>query len=162
MVKWTYDNSVGDISDPESVDSKYIVAMVSADNKKGLSTAHAVQQTVEPLVRNEKKAQKIIAQQFKGSTLEQISASAHQPVKNVDSLNFIAFVVPELGNEPHFIGAAFNKQIQNKISSPIAGNTGVFVVKSDGVTGVASFGQTPETQQNSNRTNAETAGRQTR
>jgi peptidyl-prolyl cis-trans isomerase D len=147
LIKWAYDNSVGDISDPESVDSKYIVAMVSADNKKGLSTAHAVQQTVEPLVRNEKKAQKIIPQ-FKGSTLEQISASAHQPVKNVDSLNFTAFVVPELGNEPAFIGAAFNKQIQNKISNPIAGNTGVFVVKSGGVTGVASFGQTPETQKN--------------
>lgn len=146
LVKWAYDNSVGDISDPENVDSKYIVAMVSAVNKKGLSSPHAVQQTVEPLVRNEKKAQRIINLQFKGSTLEQVSASAHQPVKNVDSLSFNAFVVPELGNEPEFIGAAFNKQIQNKISSPIAGNTGVFVVKSGGVTGVSTLGQTAEVQ----------------
>ena len=60
LVKWTYDNSVGDISDPENVDSKYIVAMISAINEKGLSSPHAVQQTVEPLVRNEKKAQMII------------------------------------------------------------------------------------------------------
>ena len=54
--------------------------------------------------------------------------------------------MPELGNEPEFIGAAFNKQLQNKISSPIAGNTGVFVVKSGGVTGVASLGQTADAQ----------------
>ncbi len=146
LVKWAYDNKVGDVSDPQNVDNKYIVAMLSAINEKGLASPHSVQQTVEPLVRNEKKAQIIIAQQFKGSTLEQVSASAHQPVKNVDSLAFNSFVVPELGNEPQFIGAAFNKQLQNKMSSPIAGNTGVFVVKSGGVTGVSNLGQTAETQ----------------
>jgi len=148
LVKWAFDGKVGDVSQPENIGDKYVVAIISAVNEKGLSSVHAVQQGVEPLVRNEKKAQIIIAQQFKGSTLEQVSANAHQPVKNVDSLSFAAFVVPELGNEPEFIGAAFNKQIQNKISSPIAGNTGVFVVKSGGVTGIASMGQTPEAQKN--------------
>ncbi len=146
LVRWAYDNKVGAISDPENVDSKYIVAMISAINEKGLSSPHAVQQTVEPLVRNEKKAQIIINKQFKGSTLEQISAGAHQPVKNVDSVSFSAFVVPELGNEPQFIGAAFNKQLQGKISTPIAGNAGVFVVKSGGVSGVSNLGQTAEAQ----------------
>jgi peptidyl-prolyl cis-trans isomerase D len=146
LVRWAYDNKVGAISDPENVDSKYIVAMISAINEKGLASPHAVQQTVEPLVRNEKKAQIIINQQFKGSTLEQISASAHQPVKNADSIYFSSFVVTELGNEPEFIGAAFNKQLQTKISTPIAGNTGVFVVKSGGVSGVSSLGQTAEAQ----------------
>lgn len=146
LVKWTYDNKVGDISDPQNVDNKYVVAMISAINPKGLASPHAVQQIVEPLVRNEKKAQKIIAQQFKGSTLDQVAASTHQPVKNIDSLAFSAFTIPDLGSEPQFIGAAFNKQLQNKISSPIAGITGVFVVKSGGVTGVSNLGQTPETQ----------------
>ncbi len=146
LVKWTYDNKVGSVSDPENIDNKYVVAMVSAINEKGLSTPHAVQQIVEPLVRNEKKAQIIISQQIKGSTLEQIAASTHQQVKNADSLSFISFVVPGLGNEPQLIGAAFNRQLQNKTSSPIAGNTGIFIVKSGGVTGVASMGQTAEAQ----------------
>ena len=146
LVKWAYDKGVGDISDPENVDNKYVVAMISAVYKKGLSSPHAVQQTVEPLVRNEKKAQIIINSQTKGTTLEQVATNAHQPVKNADSIYFSSFVVPELGNEPQFIGAAFNKQLQNKISSPIAGNTGVFVVKSGGVSGIASIGQTAEAQ----------------
>ncbi len=146
LVKWAYDNSVGTVSDPQNADAKYVVAYISTINRKGVSTAQGVQQTVEPLARNEKKANIIINKDFKGSTLEQVAASTHQPVKNVDSLAFTSFVVPQLGNEPAFIGAAFNKQTINKISNPIAGNQGVFVVKSSGVSGVSSIGQTVEAQ----------------
>ncbi len=146
LVKWTYDNKVGTISDPQNADAKYVVAYISTINKKGISMAQAVQQTVEPLVQNEKKANIIINKNFKGSTLEQVAASAHQPVKNIDSLAFTAFVVPQVGNEPAFIGAAFNKQTVNKLSSPIAGNQGVYVIKNNGVTGVSNIGQTAEAQ----------------
>ena len=148
LVKWAYENKVGTVSDPENVDNKYVVAYISTINRKGTSIAQAVQPTVEPLVRNEKKAQLIINKNFKGNTLEQVAANAHQPVKNIDSVSFTAFIVPELGNEPQFIGAAFNKQLINKISDPIAGNQGVYVVKSGGVTGVSSIGQTAASQKN--------------
>lgn len=146
LVKWAYDNKVGSVSDPEEIDSKYIVAMVSGINEKGTSSVQAVRQTVEPLVRNEKKAQIIISTQMKGNSLQALSSSSHQPVKNVDSLAFNSFIVPGLGNEPTFIGAAFNKQLINKTSSPIAGNQGVFAVQSSGVTGVSNIGQTSDVQ----------------
>jgi len=97
------------------------------------------------LVLNEKKA-KIIEQQMKGTTLEQIAQSAHQQVQTADSLNFSAFIVPMLGSEPKFIGAAFNKQLLNKISAPIAGNGSVFVVRSEAVYGSAALGQTAQLQ----------------
>ena len=144
LVKWAFDSKVGEVSQPENVGDKYVVAIVSAINEKGLSSAHAVKQVVEPLVRNEKKAQTIIAQQMKGSTLEEIAKNAHQQVQTVDSLSFRAFVVPGLDNEPQFIGAAFNKQIQGKVSSPIAGMKGVFVLKGAGISGIANMGQTAE------------------
>lgn len=150
LVKWAYDNKVGSVSDPEEIDNKYVVAMVSAINEKGTSSVQAVRQTVEPLVRNEKKAQIIISTQMKGNSLQEVSSNAHQPVKNVDSLSFNSFIVPDLGNEPTFIGAAFNKQLLNKTSSPIAGNQGVFVVQSGGVTGVSNIGQTADAQKNQN------------
>jgi peptidyl-prolyl cis-trans isomerase D len=146
LVKWAYDSKVGAISEPENVGDKYIVAILTAINEKGLASPHAVKQTVEQVVRNEKKAQIIIAQQMKGTTLEQVSQNAHQPVRTVDSLGFSSFIVPSLGNEPKFIGAAFNKQLQGKPSGAIAGNTGVFVLKGEGVSGVANLGQTPELQ----------------
>jgi peptidyl-prolyl cis-trans isomerase D len=146
IVKWAYENKVGSVSEPENVGDKYVVAIVSAINEKGLASPHAVKQVVEPLVRNEKKAQIILAQQMKGSTLEEVAKNAHQQVQTVDSLSFRAFVVPGLDNEPQFIGAAFNKQIQGKMSSPIAGMKGVFVLKGEGVSGVANMGQTAEMQ----------------
>ena len=67
-------------------------------------------------------------------------------MQTTDSLGFSAFVVPALGNEPQFIGAAFNKQVLNKLSAPIAGHAGVFVVRSEGVSGTSNVGQTAEMQ----------------
>jgi len=145
-VKWYYDNKVGSVSEPYNVGDNYVVAIISAINEKGLASPHAVKQVVEPLVRNEKKAQIIIAQQMKGSTLEEVAKNAHQQVQTVDSLSFKAFVVPGLDNEPQFIGASFNKQIQGKVSSPVAGIKGVFVLKGQGISGVANMGQTAEMQ----------------
>jgi peptidyl-prolyl cis-trans isomerase D len=146
LVRWIYDNKPGEISDPVNIDNNYVVAMVTGISKKGLASPTAVQQSVEPLVRNENKAQIIIAQQMKGSTLQQVAQNAHQPVQSADSVQFSAFVVPALGNEPQFIGAAFNKQLLNKLSTPIAGHSGVFVVQSAGVFAVSNIGQTAALQ----------------
>ena len=41
------------------------------------------------------------------------------------------------------IGAAFNKQLQNKMSNPIAGNTGVFVIRGEGIFATSSFNGNP-------------------
>lgn len=146
LVRWAYDNKTGAVSDPQNINDNYIVALLTGVSSKGLASPAIVQQTVEPLVRNEKKAQLIIAKQMKGTTMEQVAQNAHQPVQNIDSVNFSAFVVPALGNEPQFIGAAFNKQLLNKMSTPIAGNAGVYVVRSEGVFGTSSLGQTAQLQ----------------
>jgi peptidyl-prolyl cis-trans isomerase D len=37
-------------------------------------------------------------------------------------------MIAGIGNEPKLVGAAFNKNLVNKVSAPIAGNAGVYVV----------------------------------
>jgi peptidyl-prolyl cis-trans isomerase D len=37
--------------------------------------------------------------------------------------------IPNVGQEPKVIGAAFNKVLLNKLSPPVTGNGGVFVMK---------------------------------
>ena len=54
-------------------------------------------------------------------------------VQRADSLSFTYSMIPGLGNEPKFVGAAFNKALVNKVSEPIAGNTGVFIVSVNNV-----------------------------
>lgn len=143
LVRWIYDNSVGDVSEPFQVSDKYVVAMITGIAKQGLMPAHAARQSVEPVVRNEKKAQQIISTKIKGNTLDAIAKSAGATVQVADSISFQAFVIPNVGNEPKVIGAAFNKQMQGKVSSPIAGNTGVFVVSGSGVFATSNLGSNP-------------------
>ena len=107
---------------------------------------------VEPFVRNEKKANIIINTKLKGNTLEAMAQSAGVQVASQDSISFNAYTIPAIGNEMAVIGAAFNKSIQGKASSPIAGTTGVFVVKGNGVFASANLGATAQSQQTSMET----------
>jgi peptidyl-prolyl cis-trans isomerase D len=49
-------------------------------------------------------------------------------VLQADSLNYTSTNITGLGNEPKVVGASFNKSLLNKVSAPIAGNSGVFVI----------------------------------
>ncbi len=48
------------------------------------------------------------------------------------SLVFGSSIINGVGQEPKVIGAAFNKAYQAKVSDPIEGNGGVFVIKVNG------------------------------
>ncbi|MGI8950379.1 MAG: peptidylprolyl isomerase [Chitinophagaceae bacterium] len=141
LVKWAYQHKVGDISEPFSVqDGKYyIVAILASINKKGQPSAETVRSTVEKILINEKKAKQIIATKLKGSTLEAVAQSAGTTVQKADSISFAQPFIPNIGNEPKVVGAAFNKSLQNKISAPMAGNSGVFVLQGANISAKASF-----------------------
>jgi len=144
FVKWIFDNKLGSVSAPTQVGDKYLVAVITSVHKAGLADAASVRQYVEPILRNEKKAQTIINTKFKGNTLESYAQSASVQVQHADSIYFGAPFIKGLGNEPKVVGAAFNKTLLNKASTPIAGNTGVFGIVSKGVSAVAGMSGTPE------------------
>lgn len=145
LVRWVYDKDLGDISDPTEVGDKYIVAMIVSINKSGLQNVNVVRPTLEPIIRNLKKAQIIIDTKIKGSTLEEIAKSAASSVQVADSISFQSYIINGIGNEPKVLGAAFNKQLQGKVSTAIAGNTGVFVVKGESIFASSSLGSNPTT-----------------
>lgn len=144
LIKWIFKNDVGTVSDPFEVGDQYVVAMVTSIDKKGLPSAKTARPLVENFVRNEKKAQTIINTKMKGSTLDDVAKNSGVSVQNSDSLSFQSPAIPNLGFEPKLLGAAFNKNLTSKISDPIAGTAGVFVVKSNGVTALASTGMSVE------------------
>ncbi len=156
LVKWIYENKPGAVSEPVQVDEKYIAAIITAVNKAGLPTATFIRPQVESFVRNEKKAKQILATKIKGNTLEEIAGSAGVAVSAADSISFKSPVIPNIGNEEAVLGAAFNKQIQGKVSSPIAGKSGIFVVKGEGIYATASIESNPDTE----RKNMETSLKQ--
>ena len=132
FIRWIYENKTGDVSEPYEIGDKYVVAVITGVADKGLMSVEKARPAAEQLVMNEKKAQRIIAK-LKGNTLEQIAQSAGAGVLHADSVGFAQPFIPNIGNEPKIAGAVFNKSIQGKVSEPIAGNTGVFVIKGENV-----------------------------
>ncbi len=138
FVRWIYDNKVGDVSEPYELGDSYVVALITGSQQKGVMGVGKARQTAEPFIRNEKKAQQIIAAKFKGgTTIEAIAQAAGEQVMHADSISFSQPFIPNVGNEPKITGAAFNKTLQGKISEPMAGSTGVFVVKGENISAVS-------------------------
>ncbi|HEX8675868.1 MAG TPA: peptidylprolyl isomerase [Segetibacter sp.] len=133
FIRWIFENKTGDVSEPYEIGDKYVVAVVTGESDKGLMSLTKARPIAEPLIINEKKAQQIISSKFKGGTLEQVAKSAGVSVLHADSVGFAQPFIPNIGNEPKITGVAFNKSLQGKMSEPIAGNTGVFVVKDESV-----------------------------
>ena len=127
MVRWVYEKSVNDISEPFEVLDNYLVAIITSEDKKGLMSVDAARPQVEGIIRDEKKAT-LIKTTLKGSSLEAYATAGKTIVQKVDSIGYAFSMLANVGNEPKVIGAAFNKGLVNKVSEPIAGNTGVFVV----------------------------------
>lgn len=127
MVRWVFEKNVNAVSEPFEIADNYLVAVITSEEKKGLSSVDAARPKVEGIIRDQKKAEKIKST-LKGNSLEAIASGVKALVQNADSLSFANSIVPGLGNEPKIIGAAFNKSLINKTSTPIAGNSGVFVI----------------------------------
>lgn len=148
LIKWIYDNKVGNVSEPLQVGNDYLVAIITSIDKPGLMGLATLKPIVTPILINQKKAKMIIDTKIKGTTLEQIAQTGGAQVQTVDSISFQAFFVPALGNEVKIIGAAFNKALQNKLSTAIAGNNAVFVMKGESIYAIPSLGGSVEAIRN--------------
>ncbi len=133
LVRWINENNLNAVSEPTEIGDNYFVAVITGEEKQGLASVTSARPQVEGILRDQKKALQI-KQNFKGNTIEEIANSAKTIVQAADSISFNYSMIPGIGNEPKIVGAAFNKTLLNKPSTPIAGNAGVFVisVKSQG------------------------------
>jgi peptidyl-prolyl cis-trans isomerase D len=127
LVRWVFENDINDVSEPIEVGDNYVVAIINAEEKKGLMSVETAKPTVENIIKDLKKAE-IIKKTFKGNSLESYATAGKVTIARADSINFNYSMVPGLGNEPKIVGAAFNKSLLNKVSEPFAGNSGVFVL----------------------------------
>jgi peptidyl-prolyl cis-trans isomerase D len=132
IVRWVYEQDVNDVSEPFELGDNYVVALITSEEKEGLASVSAARPQVEGIIRDKKKAEKIKAS-IKGKTLEAIAAGANSFVQRADSIGFGFSMIAGLGNEPKLVGAAFNKALINKVSEPIAANSGVYAVSVNGI-----------------------------
>lgn len=134
LVQWIYSADKGDVSEPYDMGDKYAVAMITEINAEGTMSAAKARPQVEFIVRNEKKAQQLMKKMSgPAGTLEAVSKAYGNSIMRADSLGFSSPVIPNVGQEPKVAGAAFNKQWKGKVSPAIAGNGGLFYIKTETV-----------------------------
>ncbi len=133
LVKWVYENKVGNVSEPTTLGDKVVVALIAEEKEEGVPDAKTARMQVESIVRNQKKAAEIIGKIGNNRDLNQIATSFKTNVLHADSISFFSPFIPGVGMEPKVTGAAFNPAAKGKSSEPIAGNTGVFVIRTENV-----------------------------
>lgn len=128
IVNWAFERRtrVGDVR-RFNVSNGYAIVQITAKSDKGLMPVSEVSSVVTPLVRNEKKAKRI-KETVKGSTLEEIASNQNTEIKRATAVNRKVPTIPEAGNEPKVVGAAFGLA-EGQTSGLIEGRNGVYMVR---------------------------------
>lgn len=131
IVRWAYDGetNVGDVKRFEVANMGNVIVKLKKINEKGLLALDEARPMLETKLQNKKKA-KIIAEKMKGASLQAIAASNKVAVQSAVDVTLANPMLPNLGSEPKVVATAFAIGA-NKMSAPIDGGTGVFVVKTN-------------------------------
>jgi peptidyl-prolyl cis-trans isomerase D len=119
----------GDVSKPIKVGDKFYIMALYSNNKEGTMDAAAARATVERILLDKKKAEKIKKNIGTLNTLEDALTKGATKVVAVDSIAYANGFIKEDGQEPKVVATAFNKENLNKISKGIEGESGVYYIK---------------------------------
>jgi peptidyl-prolyl cis-trans isomerase D len=110
---------------------KFVVAIISEINEGDYQNVSKAADAIRREVRKDKKAKIMMAELAKNSkgarSLSSIAQKENLEVKSASGINFQSFQIPGAGIEPNVISAA-TTTAKGKISAPIKGNQGVYVL----------------------------------
>ncbi|NAW52217.1 peptidylprolyl isomerase [Elizabethkingia argentiflava] len=129
VLAWAFDKKtkIGDTNIFTSSNGDYIVAYLKTKQEAGLVDPESVRSEIEPLVKNQLLAQKIISKinAQKVTSLDQL-AKLFGVVKESQQVGIFNTMISG-GMEPKVAGAAFGVK-PNQLSRPIEGRTGVYML----------------------------------
>ena len=138
IVKWVFENKVGAVSEPFDLKDQYVVAVITGELQEGVQPPALARVTVEPILRNQKKAELLAKKAGSEKNIEKIAALIGGSTGKVDTLKFADPFVQNLGSEIKVIGAAFNKKNLSNVSDAIAGQSGLFYINVNNVSSLPS------------------------
>ena len=137
LVRWAFgfnqtgaETKVGDVSEVYEMGDQYVIAALTDQRAKGTATVAGLRPELSALVRNEGKAQQIMAKLPKTGTLEEMAAK-YGPTAQVATAEGVVLgqgSIPNVGFEPVAVGRAFALKPGQK-SAAIQGEQGVLVVE---------------------------------
>ena len=130
IIHWAFNAKKGDISEIFEIGGRYVVAAVEKITKEGYRPMEDLETMLTSSVRRDKKAA-IIAEQLAAANATTIEAYATAMNASVDTAKYVSLMSPSIqgmGYEPVVAGAATALEV-GKVSAPITGNRGVYVLQ---------------------------------
>lgn len=132
IVRWAYNCEEGDVSDVIELDGVFIVATLTKIADKGYRSQEAVTPIILNELRQDKKAEIIIAdinEKMVGSqSFTSLASKLGVDIIPASGISFDSYSVQSAGVEPELIGAVTVAE-KDAISAPVAGNRAVYVFK---------------------------------
>jgi peptidyl-prolyl cis-trans isomerase D len=130
IVRWAFEkeSKEGSVKRFEVANVGHVIAKVKAIDNSGLIPVDQARPYVETILKNKKKAEMLKAK-MNGTSLEAIAKATGSSVQQATNVTLENPVLTGgVGQEPKVVGNAF-ALAANKVSAPIEGVTGVYVVK---------------------------------
>lgn len=134
IVTWSFnqDTNINDVKRFDIANLGFAIVKLKSKNDNGLLPLDQAKQSVEPLIKNEKKAA-ILKKKMTGTTLEAVSKTTGSSISPAVGASASSPVIPNLGYEPKVVGAALGLT-SGKTSKVIEGNSGIFMVRTKTIT----------------------------
>lgn len=134
IVRWAYDdeNEVGSFKKFDIPNVGNAIVSIKKYNAEGLMALDQARPMLEAKLKNKKKAE-LIKAKLKGANLAAMAAANKTNVKVATDVTIEAGVLEGVGPEPRVIATAMALGA-NKLSAPIEGVSGVYVVSAKAVT----------------------------
>lgn len=127
-IRWAFNADKGEVSEIFTLDDTFVVAALDNVTEEGYAPLEQVKDMLAMQVRNDKKAEKIIAD-LKSKNLTSLAGYAEAMKAQVDSAKFVSFSSPSIagvGYEPALSGLAPTAE-NGKLVGPVKGLRGVYV-----------------------------------
>ncbi|HPE75660.1 MAG TPA: SurA N-terminal domain-containing protein [Draconibacterium sp.] len=138
LIRAAYEADKGDIlattqgSPIFELGNNFVIAVLTKATEEGESTFEEAKTKVELAVTKEKKTEYLVkkaAGALDGKTdLQAVASQLNTSVQNAANINFNSFSIPGIGMEPAVVGTVAALET-DKISRPVGGNNGVYIVK---------------------------------
>ncbi|MBQ9470888.1 MAG: SurA N-terminal domain-containing protein [Bacteroidales bacterium] len=131
LIRWAFKAKEGEVSNVFELGDQYVVATVRTARKEGIAPLEQVAQDIKAKVLREKKLallNKQMAEALNGATsLAEVAQKLNTRVEHADGVAFTSYTLPNAGFEPAVLGTAVVAP-EGKLTAPIDGNSGVFVL----------------------------------
>ncbi len=160
FVRNIYSAKLGEVLKPERVGDNYVVAIVTEVLKEGTMPLAKARPSIEPILRNKKKAEMLKKKAGQFTTLEAASASLGKPIEVVDSIRMkTGNPNSKFGYEPRVIGATFNPANKGKVvPEALEGINGVYAIRVENVSATSAASGSVEDQRKEKYQQAKQSG----